>query len=255
MTRKTDPSDPLDAFGHIVIVGAMEEEVHPLRRRLEQPRQRTFGDQTAVSGRLGNQPVLVVATGDGAGAARRGLSAVFESLDVSALVIVGVAGGVSPDLEVGRLVVGRSVGSESGRFTKMDPNLLARAERVESVRLGDVLSVGQIAVSRDDKLRLWEESNRRPLLVVDLESSTFAELAAEHHVPCLVARVVSDGHDEDLPLDFNQFRTADGGVDRSKVMRQAICHPSLMPKLLKLRDRVRSGAADLCRFVEEVLAQ
>ena len=94
-----------------------------------------------------------------------------------------------------------------------------------------------------------------PLLVVDLESSTFAQLAADHQVPCLVARVVSDGHDEDLPLDFNQFRTADGGVDRSKVMRQAICHPFLMPKLLKLRNRVRSGATELSRFVEKVLAQ
>lgn len=239
----------------IAVVAAMEDEIRPLQRNLERSRKYRVGKQEVYSGEIGSSRLAVVSTGDGAKAAARGLKEVLESLEMRAVVVVGVAGALSPDLNNGSVVVCRQVRDDAGHVFEMDSDLVVRASRFEDAEVGTAISVDRIVSTAGEKQRLWQECEALPGLVVDLESATYADLAARKGIPCLVVRVVSDGHDESLPLDFNQFRNADGGVDRAGVLRETLRHPSLMPRLLKLRDRVRSSAMVLDRLVREVIAQ
>jgi hypothetical protein len=118
-----------------------------------------------------------------------------------------------------------------------------------------VLSQAEIAIDPVAKKRLWEEVAEPSGLVVDLESASYARCAAERGVPYLVARIVSDGPNEALPLDFNRFRRVDGSIDRGRISRHLLFHPSLLPELMQLRERVQDCAAQLADFVEGVLAQ
>jgi len=176
-------------------------------------------------------------------------------MEIRAIVVVGVAGGLSPDLEIGSVVVCSQVRDELGHVYEMDSDLVAKASRFEVAKVGAAISVSHIASTAGDKQRLWQEYGSLPGQVVDLESATYADLAARTGTPCLVVRVISDGHDECLPLDFNHFRNTDGGGDRAGVLRETLRHPSLMPRLLKLRDRVRSSAVVLDQLVREVIVQ
>ena len=90
-------------------------------------------------------------------------------------------------------------------------------------------------------------------MVVDLESASYAEESARHKIPYAVLRAVSDGYDEALPLDFNRFRRQDGSSDRWRILRHTVLHPSIVPELLQLRERLRYCAGRLAECVEAML--
>jgi adenosylhomocysteine nucleosidase len=251
--HSADRSDPSPQGSRIAIVAAMEEELHSLRQRLRGVQPVVLASGSAVGGRLASREVLLVETGEGAVAAEKGLAALLEEQDIEALIVVGVAGALSPDLAVGDLVVASSVQDEAGALESPDPALLEKALDSESVVQGGVVSVDKIVVEPAAKLELWQSVGADAFQVVDLESATFARMAVERHIPYLVLRAVSDTAAEDLPLDFNAFRTPDGRIHRGKVARHLIFHPHLVGPLKDLRSRLRECAVSMADVVEGIL--
>lgn len=238
----------------VAVVAAMEEELHSLRHRLSHVQRVRVSVGWAVSGHLGSgEEVLLVATGEGPAAAATGLSALLADRSLATLVVVGVAGALSPDLSVGDLVAAASVRDGSGEISAPDPTLLQRAMTAGSVVQGGVVSVERIVVEPTAKQALWRSVGGAPFQVVDLESATYARLAAELEVPYLVLRAVSDTATESLPLDFNEFRFSDGRINRAKVARHLIFHPHLIGPLKSLRTRLRECAVSMADVVEGVL--
>ena len=206
-----------------------------------------------VEGKLGDHPTVIMATGDGANLAREGLEQFLAAFDVQAVIAIGIAGGLSDDLEVGSVVAATRVTNGIGEAPEPDSELLARSSDLEGVRLGGVHSHEEIAIDPMSKARLWQQIGGGEASVVDLESASYARVAAAHGVPYLVLRAVSDSYDEALPLDFNRFRKPDGGSDRGRVLRYSLRHPSIVPELMQLRERLRHCAGRLAELVEEVL--
>jgi adenosylhomocysteine nucleosidase len=236
------------------VVAALPEELRPLQRRLQKPRIQRLAAGKLTAGRLGPCEVLLMATGDGERRAGRGLAAVLSTFDVGAVIVIGIAGALSPDLEVGRLVVATRVLNDAGPVDSPDPGWLIRARRQAEITAGTVFSSSQIAIDPVAKHRLWLQAEQRPAVVVDLESATYGRAAAAHGVPWMVIRAVSDAADEALPLDFNRYRRQDGSVDRARVLRHGLLHPSILPELMQLKERVHDCAARLADFVERMLS-
>ena len=248
-----DRGDLTPQGSRVAIVAAMEEELHSLRQRLTGVQPVALSSGSAVRGLLGSREVVLVETGEGAAAAEKGLEALLARQDIEALLIVGVAGALSPDLAVGDLVVASSVRNEQGAVESPDATLLERALESDSVVRGGVLSVEKIVVEPAAKQDLWQSMGGGPFQVVDLESATYANLAAKRQIPYLALRAVSDTATETLPLDFNAFRTPDGRINRSKVARHLIFHPHLVGPLKGLRSRLRECAVSMADVVEGML--
>ncbi|MYF96910.1 MAG: hypothetical protein F4210_15675, partial [Holophagales bacterium] len=91
----------------------MKSEASALLRRLEGvSRVRDGAAAAAVRGRIGDRPVQVAVCGVGDRAARRAAERCARLASQGAcgrVVWIGIAGALSPDLEVGDLVVGRTV--------------------------------------------------------------------------------------------------------------------------------------------------
>lgn len=202
---------------------------------------------------MGDHRTAIMATGDGANLAAKGLEQFLAAFDLRAVIAIGIAGGLSDDLEVGSVVAASRVTTEAGEAPEPDSTLLATSGTLEGVRLGSVLSHAEIAIDPMAKARLWQQIGGGEAAVVDLESASYARVAAAHRVPYLVLRAVSDSYDEALPLDFNRFRKPDGGSDRGQVLRYSLRHPSIVPELMQLRERLRHCAGRLADLVEEVL--
>ena len=64
---------------------------------------------------------------------------------------------------------------------------------------------------------------------------------------------ISDRLDEDLPLDFNRCRKADGNISPAKVAWAALLHPQALGPLQELQKRSRACAEKLAQFVEELI--
>lgn len=228
------------------VVTALPEEIEPFRRIIpgvaEVPHS---GAGRFYAGQLTSQDVLLGWTGDGRRAAREGIEALFAEHEVSHLLVMGVAGGLTEGLGFGHLVVAREVRDAEGVVEPgPDPVWIERAMNLPGLREAVVYSHDRIVSTAAEKdalgrRLLGESETRTGAAVVDLETATFARTAAAHGVPYTAIRAVSDGPNEDLPVDFNRFLDGDGRTRRGRVALYALTHPGLIVRLLNLRARVR----------------
>ena len=246
------------------IVAAMDEEVVELRLRLAGRRPAGVSGARVTLGDLAGVPVALGVTGDGEHNARRGLAAMLAALPLRRIIVVGVAGGLDPTLEVGALVIGEQVIDEAdgGRYSA-DAALVDLAATAGAAARGITVSARRIADTVDDKRRLLAIARARPgagddpspsPAVVDLESAAFAALAKRAGVPWLVLRVVSDTAAESLPALLNRSRDDGGAVRRARVIRALLSDPRALRPLLALRERVRAGAHRLAQAVALTVA-
>jgi adenosylhomocysteine nucleosidase len=243
-----------------LVVAAMDEEVAPLRARLS---GRTSGYLPGVRltlGRLGRTPVALAVTGDGARNARGGLSRVLCDLPVSRVIVAGVSGGVTPDAEVGLLVLGdRIVDAHDGSVRLADESLVAAAARACHARRGVAVTAPRIADTTAEKARLREvakltcDGEAGPV-AVDVESSFFVDEATRAGLPSLVLRAISDTADEPLPALLNRCRDEGGSIRRSRVALGLLGDPRPLAQLLVLRKRVSACALGLARALALVIA-
>jgi adenosylhomocysteine nucleosidase len=270
-------SDHRPPVGRVALVAAMPEEVAVLRARLTEVRPLRLGDREAVGGRLDDTPVVLLVTGDGARNARQGLSLLLAASEgewtISRLIVVGIAGALSPHLRPGALVVAERVVHADSRLGVgahatgggggwpglwSDGAWVAGVARRARAEPAVVVTAERIADSVAEKQRLRElasDGGQAPAAVVDLESAIHAELAVEAGIPWLVLRAVSDTASEALPELLNRARDDGGSVRRGQVLRGLLGNPRALPRLLALRSRLGRCAEVLSQAISrEVLA-
>ena len=80
----------------------------------------------------------------------------------------------------------------------------------------------------------------------------FAAVQAKAHewgVPCRAVRVVSDSAGEDLPLDFNRYRDAEGRFQLTRIALAGLVRPfTVLPKLMQLDRNSRLATEKLGAF-------
>jgi hypothetical protein len=86
-----------------------------------------------------------------------------------------------------------------------------------------------------------------------MESAGVAEVAARRGLPFAAIRAISDGFDEDLPLDFTRCANRDGQIRSAAVVLELLRHPSALPGLLRLGRNSRVAAERLAAFLADVL--
>ena len=246
------------------IVAAMEEEVAFVRARLVGHHRVAGRGGDLTVGRFAGAPIALVVTGDGERNARRGAESLLAALPLRRVLGVGVAGGHSESLGVGELVICEHVLDEAGgSLHAADRALVDLAETTGVGRRGVAITATRIADTADEKARLLALTARQvpsrghsPELpaVVDLESATFATVAARSNIPWLVLRAVSDTSTESVPAVLNRSRDAGGAVRRGRVVAGLLTSPLTLLPLLGLRGRVRTCAARLAAALEPTLA-
>lgn len=241
--------------GPVLVLAAMPEELAPLCRRVEQSEGLRAGGRSLLRARLGDATLLIARTGEGPALARRTAADLLEALSPALLLSLGVAGGLSRELEPGALVAARTVVSETGGRAEPDSRWLGRALAVPGVVPGTLLSAERILGSAAGKRSARAGLPGERAAVVDLEAFALAAAARARGVPFLAVRAVSDGADEDLPLDFESCRDREGRIQRWKVIGRALAHPRSIPRLAGLRRRVVEGAERLAAFAAGLLTE
>lgn len=150
---------------------------------------------------------VTVAGRDPAGAART-----LAEKGLSGLVSFGLAGGLSPDMRPGTLILASEIVTGDQRLPTNAPwrNRVARAlpQAVQAILAG----VDQPPVTRHHKAALHAATGAQ---AVDVESHAVAQVAAEFRLPLLVLRAVADPAERDVP------RAALAGLDFNGILRPA----------------------------------
>jgi adenosylhomocysteine nucleosidase len=239
-----------------------------------------------VLGRLAGEEVALMATGDGAPAAAAGLEALLAALRPRRLLVVGVAGGLAPGLAAGTLVAARRVlAGDGGDAPPRGPDapwlaaaLACGAIDGVAVAAGAILggpgakhaallqasrAMAALAATTEMPAAAASSAPAKPAIhpgvspsaafTADLESAAYARVAAAWPLPYLVVRAVLDPAEEELPLDFEACRGANGGVSNARVVLRALARPRRLGELWRLRARMEGAAARLGVFAEDLL--
>ena len=206
--------------------------------------------ELAKLNRAAHPGLALLETGEGIANAERHLEAWLERGAARAVLSIGFAGALSPSLQVGDLVIGRDVHDSKG---SPDAKLLSAAKQVlmtVPLHFGVALTSHKILWQAESKRELADLLGENEIGFVDMESTVVAGVCARRRMPFLIARAITDRLDEDLPLDFNQYRDCDGRVDPKKVVKAALLRPAALKGLLDLRKRSRLCADRMAEFVE-----
>jgi adenosylhomocysteine nucleosidase len=239
--------------GLTAVVAALPRELAPLIWRTADRRRLRAGGRRVIRGKLVRADVVLMHTGDGEHEASDGLSALFADFPVKRLVVVGIAGGLSPALEPGTLLVAGEIRSAGAIVPDPDSTWVARALACPATDEAVLFSSKRILCSPEDKAHAWHDLGRQRPAAVDLESAAYATVAARNGIPYVVLRAICDPAEERLPLDLNRCLDRRGRVSQLKVAGRAALQPGVVAALWNLRARVADCSPRLSLLVDELL--
>ena len=221
----------------ILVVAADPMELTGLLKRCRSVTPLACGAAFARAGELSGIRFLMVANGAGPKLAGQAVRAVSDAVD--AIVSTGLCGALDPALRLGDIFVAERVGSVPARIPKA-----ARA-----FPRGLLHSSDRFIQTAAEKRELRD---RTGAAAAEMEAAAVAECAAARGLPLYAIRVVSDEAGEDIAIDFNRMRDADGRFVRSRIVLAALRHPvTNVPELLRFARRAKAGAEALGDFLAD----
>ncbi len=232
-----------------VLLVALKQEAAALLGRLELRRAASWPDAgaTAAAGRLAGSSVLVVLTGVGPERARRAANhcaRLAASGRCRRVLWLGVAGGLSPELAAGDLMVATEVTAPGEAPLPLDADIVRAASR-EGCLPGLLLTVPAVAATAQEKAKLYEQAGGRRPTAVDMESWHAAQVLAEAHVPFGAVRSISDSAAENLPSALWKSTDERGQINVLPLLGQALRRPRTLARLESLRRNVAKGSRRL----------
>ena len=162
-----------------------------------------------------------------------------------AVMSIGIAGGLAPDLVPGDVVVATGVSAGGVRHPAHPQVVAALARRLADapvrVVLADVVGVEAAVLSPHAKAALRAETGAA---AVDMESHVAAAFAEAHGLPFCAVRVVCDPADRALPAAIAQALKPDGEPDILAVLAALARRRATVSGLVRLaRDSSAAFAA------------
>jgi adenosylhomocysteine nucleosidase len=192
-----------------LVMGAEEREFDGIVKRFGGAKAWDWPTQFATQAEFNGDRWLLIANGPGKERVDEGLR---KKIQVDGIVSTGFCGALDPALRVGDIV-------------------------------RELHSIDRVAVTAGEKRVLRESTGAA---AVDMESAALARKAGEWGVPFYAIRAVSDTALEDMPLDFNIYRDAEGRFSRTRIAMAALARPfSRVPALLRLDRNCRIAAESL----------
>ncbi len=213
----------------------------------------------SLTGQIHGLTVLLIQVGIGAEKARKNTKQFLVDSSWDLIISTGFAG----DLEtshIGSIIIGKEIISipDSPLPSSLSsfPSIICHPDWVkvaldvqwtggEPLRTGKLVSVDWVLTKSDDKHRMGFKSGA---VGVDMESAAIGKVAKEHGIAFLIIRAVSDGVNEDLPVDFNLFLTPSGWV---RGIMDIITTPKSWRGFFTLYRHSNRASHQLTQFFEE----
>ena len=232
-------------------------EFHAVARALQFPHPVSPHGYRALASNGNGLNILLIQSGIGPDKARL----VVQQLLVDASWDVMISAGFAGDLDanpIGSVLIGHEVFWESTttpHSPSTSPRILCHADWVKtamsvnwsgqgSLHTGSVVSVDRVLTHSVDKHKLKTSTGA---IGVDMESAAIGEVAQGHGLPFLIVRTISDGVNEDLPVDFNLFLKPSGWFSG---MMHIMLTPRCWKGFLDLYRHSKQASLQLTRFFE-----
>lgn len=210
----------------IGLIGAMKEELALIKEQMDVISESTLATVCFYEGTIHGARVVLVKSGVGKVNAAMTTQLLIDHFHVDAIIFTGVAGALSPSLEVADLVIstslqhhdmdGTPLGFKRGEIPMFERSsdfladewLASVAYDVATNETGRKVVKGRI-VSGDqfiaDRHRVRELAEKFDAVCVEMEGAAVAQVAALNQIPFVVIRSISDKANEEANISFAEF--------------------------------------------------
>lgn len=229
----------------IGIMSAMPEEILGVEQLLDGIQEHESGMRTYYTGKINGIKTVVVFSRWGKVAAATTVATLILKFNITELIFTGVAGGISPDLNIGDIVIGtRFIQHDMDARpiiaqyelplhnivyleTSLERNLMAANAvnyLLQNKHLHEVISQEELdkfgihapkvlsgTIASGDKFfsineeKLRLQENLPDVLCVEMEGAAVAQVCYEYNIPYTIVRAISDTADERAAIDFPSF--------------------------------------------------
>ncbi|HEX2762069.1 MAG TPA: hypothetical protein VHM27_16215 [Rhizomicrobium sp.] len=185
--------------------------------------------------------VAVAGGGDG-----DGLAAKLDALhgDIRGVISIGLAGGLSPHLKVGDVVIADQIITGAEKWDCHEVWRVRLMSRLPTAIQGQIFGSDIIIERPETKAGLHETTGA---LAVDMESQIAARFAARRNLPLAGLRVISDDSSHVLPPAALVAMKPDGGIALGRVLGSLLRNPAQIPSLIRTARGSNRAFAELLR--------
>ncbi|MFF2874855.1 5'-methylthioadenosine/S-adenosylhomocysteine nucleosidase [Gottfriedia sp. NPDC057991] len=209
----------------IAIIGAMEEEVHVLRDKLDNLRKEEVAGSEYNIGTYEGKEVILLRSGIGKVNAAMATAILLEKYQPDVVINTGSAGGLHTDLNVGDVVISTEVrhhdvdvtafNYEYGQVPGMPAAFLSDdklksiakkcAEKINGIQVVEGLIVTGDSFMNDPVRVDFVKEKFGDLYAVEMEAAAIAQVCYAFKVPFVVTRALSDIAGKESNISFDQF--------------------------------------------------
>ncbi len=213
----------------IAVTFALPAESSEFLRRL---RDRTGAERNGVriiGGKINDRAIEVLHTGVGEKVCRQRLAKFLQDQQFDLLISGGFAGALNDQLQVGDLLLAKN-------FSTIALNNRRKSFSSLPIHEADLLTVSALIDSSEKRLEIARASGAA---AVDMETEFIARACADHGIPLLSLRVISDTLDEPFPAPTKVL--FDIEQQRTRLLKFAtffLAHPNRVPRLVQFARRI-----------------
>jgi nucleoside phosphorylase len=232
----------------IAVTFALPAESSRFLRRLHNKSRSDHNGIRIVRGEIENRTIEVVHTGVGEKICRQRMASFLQDRQFKWLISAGFAGALNDRLDVGDLLLAENFSTAQLSEARVALSTLP-------IHIADLLTVPSMIDSREERITIAQTTGAA---AADMETEFIARACAEHRVPLLSLRVISDTPSEPFPapsrilFDIERQRT-----DLGKLAAFFLVRPSRFPRLIhfaksiaRARETLANAIVDVVRSVE-----
>ena len=233
----------------IALLSANWDEISQLKKNIKITTESDHSELDYIIGELYGQSILLAVTGVGIKRARTATSYIIQKFKPSIIIFGGFGGALSPDLKVGKIILGESVTSLKKNETLLLYNDFLLSEI--DYKKGALLTESRFINESDQKKHLFDSTGA---LIVDMETWGVVEAARQSGIPVASLRAVSNAAEEHLP-DMAAIYSESGELDVVKAEPYFKENPELLAPYLNFRLKNTPKASEsLCNFLFHLLS-
>ncbi|HEX4949132.1 MAG TPA: hypothetical protein VFZ34_20815 [Blastocatellia bacterium] len=256
---------------HLCVVTAADLEFRAVSRRLEERIYTQTDGLKTCQGRAGRNLITVLQSEIGARGFKEKLTALLRANSYDAVLILGLAGALTPDLKTGEVIFydtcfsfrpEMEITTENEQVLAADQTSICDFQISSALRqslladglecmFGTGLTLDFMVTSAEEKLAMGESYGAA---AVDMESYDVISVATELGLPTIVLRVILDEAEQKTP-DFNMALSAEGKLNNVKSLLAMAMRPFAAVRFLYSLVRAQRVLAHAARLALQTEAK
>jgi adenosylhomocysteine nucleosidase len=230
----------------VAVLAPMKPELKPFVKAAALQRDPAVGSEGSIyRGSVPGAEVVALMTGIGMDAASRAATRALELGPCDHLLVVGIAGGIDPQLRIGDVVVPEVVvdGGSGDEYRS--------AQLGSRVPNGRIVSSDELLADRDEQAALVDQG----VTAVDMETAAVAAVCQARGIPWSAFRGISDhGVEDGIDDSVLALSRPDGTADAGAVARYVLTKPWRLPTLARLGRDMQKAVDAAVRATLDALA-